>query len=168
MESSSPRRPCSSTAASRLDQCTHLPRSARSFRCADSRKEACEAATALRRRRGGEFDRHTACVRTLGLAAEHGCWPLWETAIGPNVNPASLPISPSLVQALDAWSEAQEHRREGGHHGPLRLAPGRQVQPDSKEKVGHDYPGCRAEDPSEIPDDTRFALPRRSPRATRR
>ena len=25
-----------------------------------------------------------------------------------NVNPASLPISPSLVQALDAWSEAHE------------------------------------------------------------
>jgi hypothetical protein len=24
------------------------------------------------------------------------------------VNPASLPISPSLVQALDAWSEAHE------------------------------------------------------------
>ena len=60
----------------------------------------------------------------------------------------------------DHGAQGAEHRRERGHHGPLRLAPRRQVQSDSEEEVGNDHPGRRGRTPSGIPGDTRSARAR--------
>ncbi len=48
--------------------------------------------------------------RSLRLMADHDCFPLWErTGTGmDNVDPAALPISPSLQDALDLWAEQHD------------------------------------------------------------
>ena len=44
--------------------------------------------------------------RTLRLAPEFGCWPLWDDATGDNLDPADWPLPPDLAARLRAWDDA--------------------------------------------------------------
>ncbi|MCL4767031.1 MAG: hypothetical protein KJZ80_12400 [Hyphomicrobiaceae bacterium] len=44
--------------------------------------------------------------KRLRLAAEHGCWPIWDDETGDNVDPADLDLSEALLRRLEAWDSA--------------------------------------------------------------
>lgn len=47
--------------------------------------------------------------KTLRLAPEYGCWPIWNpepnATYDYNVDPRTLPLSAALCDALEAWSD---------------------------------------------------------------
>lgn len=44
-------------------------------------------------------------ARTIRLAPEYGCWPLWDDMTGDNIEPTDLSILPELAQRIRAWDD---------------------------------------------------------------
>jgi hypothetical protein len=85
------------------------------FTTADGRTVTAVALT------GAEIRPHTDPVRaTITVMADYECFPLWSSdpATPRNLDPAALPLSPTLVDRLLAW--AAEFDVTLDHHDPTR------------------------------------------------
>lgn len=89
--------------------------------------------------------------RALKLMADYDCYPLWgqgETGVD-NVDPADLPISPGLRDALEAWAQRyddtldRDDPRRSGFHTPEAeaafKAEGEVLLGRLKAELGQDY-----------------------------
>ncbi|MFC5344152.1 hypothetical protein ACETK8_18575 [Brevundimonas staleyi] len=46
--------------------------------------------------------------RTIRLAPEFGCWPLWDDESGDYLDPAALPLPPALAERIARWDDAYQ------------------------------------------------------------